>query len=163
MSTYPTSNTPIKTIGFSEFCEVNGRQFKRRKGVQQWTEVSQQGGLKESTELSPLRLSLVQQEQAPGEPLHWSLFVAREGQAGMVYQVKGDAEFMTYQPSNRAVDITASTSFINMYNLATVTEQQAVTENCQGWVVRVIAKLVGRDVVGNSKLEMASSMVQRIR
>ncbi|EEQ85323.2 uncharacterized protein BDCG_08592 [Blastomyces dermatitidis ER-3] len=120
--------------------------IKRRKGVQQWTEVSPQGGFQESTELSPLLLSLVHQEQAPGEPLHWSLFVAREGQTTW----------------DSPVDITTLTSFFNLYNIAIVTELQAgivkqvagqksppqapswqaVTENCQGWAVCVIAKLI---------------------
>jgi hypothetical protein len=38
---------------------------------------------------------------------------------------KGDAEFMTYQPSSLPINIIASTSFVTMYTLATVTEQQA--------------------------------------
>lgn len=43
----------------------------------------------------------------------------------MVYQVKGDAEYMTYNAPNRPVDITSSASFLAMYQLAVVTEQQA--------------------------------------
>jgi len=36
--------------------------------------------------------------QAEGEPKHWSLFVAEEGGPGNVYQIKGDATWMTYTP-----------------------------------------------------------------
>lgn len=39
-------------------------------------------------EATPL-LMLVLENQAEGEPAHWSLFVAREGETGSVYQVKG--------------------------------------------------------------------------
>ncbi|OJD22874.1 hypothetical protein ACJ73_05778 [Blastomyces percursus] len=180
ISNYLTSNTPIKTIGFSEYCEVNGRRFRRRKGVQQWTEVSPQRGFQENTESSPLLLSLVHQEQAPDKPLHWSLFIAREGQTDMVYQVKGDAEFMIYQASDWPVDITASASFFNLYKLneqqagivkqiaeqessPQAPSQQAVAENCQGWTVHVIAKLIERGIIENSKLEMARWMLQQVR
>ncbi|PGH31698.1 hypothetical protein GX50_05538 [[Emmonsia] crescens] len=182
MSGYPTSDTLISRIGVSEFCEVNGRQFKRKRGVQEWTEIFDSGGLAKDTEQTSLCVSLVQHTQAPGEPLHWSLFVTREGKAGWVYQVKGDAEFMNYQPSDNQIDITMSETFLNMYNLATVTEEQAtivkeiaeqeppprapsraaVIEDFQGWTVRVIAKLVERGIVESSKLNMTRSMVQQI-
>lgn len=37
----------------------------------------------------PLELKLVLEEQVAGEPDHWSLFLALEGQPGDVFQVKG--------------------------------------------------------------------------
>ncbi|KAL4782227.1 hypothetical protein BJX76DRAFT_333189 [Aspergillus varians] len=33
MSDYPSSSTPIKTIGLREVCEVNSRTFTRRRGT----------------------------------------------------------------------------------------------------------------------------------
>lgn len=89
---------------------------------------------------------------------------------------------MTYQPSTSLVDITASESFLTLYQLGIVTEVQAVvvkevagsespprasswrsvTENCQGWTVRVIARLVEKGVVESGKLEMAKSMLQPV-
>lgn len=89
---------------------------------------------------------------------------------------------MTYQPSIDSVDRTNSESFLNLYQLAVVTEQQAmvvkqvadgepppraanrqsVMENCQGWAVRVIAKLVERGIVPTAKLQMARSMMQPV-
>ncbi|EEH18724.2 hypothetical protein PABG_01043 [Paracoccidioides brasiliensis Pb03] len=113
---------------------------------------------------------------------HWSLFVARENEPGPVYQVKGDAECMSYQPSPGPINILQSLSFSNAYNLAAITDaqalivkqvaeneppptavnRQAVVENCQGWTIRVIAKLVARCIVDSAKLEMARSMVQPI-
>lgn len=70
-----------------------------------------------------------------------------------MYQVKGDAEHMRYQPPGRMVNILQSATFLNIYHLAVVTEQQhmmvrqvaegelppqaatrqSVTENCEGW------------------------------
>ena len=72
--------------------------------------------------------------------------------------------------------------FLNIYHLASVTEEQeelvrqvaeqepppqaanrqSVTENCQGWTVRVITKLVEMGIVPTAKLEMARSMVEPI-
>jgi hypothetical protein len=186
MDYYPTSNTPIKTVGFTEFCEVNGRQFKRRKGTLQWTEVAEDDSFTQqpATPSSlPLYLSLVHIKQAPDEPLHWLLFLAREDEPGLVYQVLGDAECMTYQPSDGPIDIiTESESFSTLYQLATLTEEEAmvvkevaeceppprapnrraVVEICQGWSVRVIARLVERGLVGSAKLQMARSMMQPV-
>lgn len=182
MSDYPTSTTPIKTIGLREVCEINGRHFRRRKGTQQWIEYEPENSSLPPAQSLPLYLSLIHQRQGPGEPLHWSLFVARENQPGSVYQVKGDAEYMIYQPPGRLIDITISASFLNLYQLAVVTEQQAmvvkqvadselppraanrhsVKENCQGWTVRVITKLVERGIVPNAKLQMARSMMQPV-
>ncbi|PYI29850.1 hypothetical protein BP00DRAFT_347763 [Aspergillus indologenus CBS 114.80] len=181
MIDYPTSATPIMTIGLREVCEVNGRLFNRRKGTQQWIESKQETSSMPLGQSEALYLSLVHHKQGPGEPLHWSLFVARENQPGSVYQVKGDAEYMIYHPTH-LVDITTSASFLNLYQLAVVTEQQAmvvkqvadselpprapnrqsVRENCQGWTVRVIAKLVERGIVPSAKLQMARSMMQPV-
>ncbi|ODH47993.1 hypothetical protein GX48_05925 [Paracoccidioides brasiliensis] len=91
-------------------------------------------------------------------------------------------ECMSYQPSPSPTNILQSVSFSNACNLAVITDaqalivkqvaenkpplravsQQAVVENCQGWTVRVIAKLVARGVVDSARLEMARSMVQPI-
>jgi hypothetical protein len=49
-------------------------------------------------ESAPLYLSLAHHAQGPGEPFHWSLFVAHENQPGSVYQVKGDAESWLMNP-----------------------------------------------------------------
>lgn len=42
-------------------------------------------------------LYLVIENQLPGEPQHWSLFVAPENSPGQCFQVTGDAEKMVYQ------------------------------------------------------------------
>jgi hypothetical protein len=40
--------------------------------------------------------------------------------------VKGDAEKMRYQPSTHDIDITLSKSFLAMYQLAKITDEQSV-------------------------------------
>lgn len=182
MSAYPTSTTPVTTRGLSEVCEVNGHHFKRRKGTQEWKEYTPDQSLPPPSQFRPLYLSLVHENQGPGEPRHWSLLVAHENQPGMIYQVKGDAEFMKYEPSNGLEDIVQSESFSTLYQLAVLTEEQAtvvkqiadneppprapnrqsVKENCQGWTVRVIAKLVERGIVPPAKLDMARSMMEPV-
>ncbi|KAJ5183471.1 hypothetical protein N7492_001087, partial [Penicillium capsulatum] len=168
----------IKTVGLREICENNGRHFYRRKGTQQWIEYTPETpSIPASNADSPLYLSLVLEEQGPREPFHWSLLVARGSEPGFVYQVHGDAEYMIYEPSDGPVDIVNSECFSNLYQLATVSEEQglvvnevaqkeppprapdrrSVTENCQGWVVRVIEKLVERGIV------LARSMLEPLQ
>ncbi|OJD12309.1 hypothetical protein AJ78_07075 [Emergomyces pasteurianus Ep9510] len=181
MSNYPPPGTPFKAVGFSEYCAFNGKEFRRKRGAQQWIESEALDSNLTSLDHA-LHLSLIQHKQAEGEPNHWSLFVARENEAGPVYQVTGDAECMSYQPSPVPTNIPSSESFLNAYDLAVVTDaqalivkevaenepppkaenRQAVVENCQGWTVRVIAKLVAKGIVGSAKLEMARSMVEPI-
>lgn len=70
-----------------------GKNWKRRVGTAGWMEVDSFP----STGPPPLELKLVRQEQTPGEPFHWSLFLAGEGQLGTVFQVRGgDAVTMHY-------------------------------------------------------------------
>lgn len=184
---YPSSTTPIKTIGLREVCEVNSRTFSRRKGTQEWTERSSSLDGLEPPPASPSSpppnyLSLIHHNQSPGEPLHWSLFIAPENSPGYIYEVKGDAQYMSYQCSDTPIDIIQSDGFANIYTLAVLTDKQdmvvrqvaekepppraadrlSVTENCQGWCVRVIARLVEMGIVKASKLEMVRGMVQPI-
>ncbi|KAL4936579.1 hypothetical protein BDV06DRAFT_204740 [Aspergillus oleicola] len=87
---------------------------------------------------------------------------------------------MRHEFSHRPINIVISASFLNIYNLTTLTEQQvvvigevvtgeppprapnrqSVTENSQSWVVRVIIKLVARGIVPAAKLEVAKPMMQ---
>lgn len=89
---------------------------------------------------------------------------------------------MTYQPSDGAVDIVNSECFSSLYQLAIVTEEQgaevkaiaerepppqapnrlAATENCQGWAVRVVGKLVEKGIAQASKIEMMRSMLEPV-
>nr|KMM70342.1 hypothetical protein CPAG_06654 [Coccidioides posadasii RMSCC 3488] len=181
MASYPPADVTGQTIGLFQYCQVNGQRFKRKRGTEKWTPVqpeSQETG----SQQQPFVLSLVLQRQAPGEPKHWSLFVARENEPGMVYQVKGDAQCMSYQPSTKPRRIADSDSFLNMYELATLTDETAaivkqvaeqepppraetrrdVKENCQGWTVRVLEKLVAHGIMPSSKLQMAEFMVEAV-
>lgn len=107
-----------------------------------------------------------------------TFFLARDGEPGYVYQVKGDVEAMRYQPSNGPVNLMTSHSFHTIYHIAELTESQAaitkevcdheippsapnrrlVTENCQSWVVRVVSKLVKFGIEKEEKLEMARQL-----
>ncbi|KAF1935675.1 hypothetical protein EJ02DRAFT_360968, partial [Clathrospora elynae] len=112
-----------------------------------------------------------------------SIFVAREGQRGEVYQVKGDAESMrhVYMPNT---DIVNSLSYKDSYILVqelSATDQAwvrhyadsetppsapnraAVTENCQGWAYRVLYKLFEKDIISHDKITMVCGMVEPVR
>lgn len=126
----------------------------------------------------PIYLSLVRETQLGDAPDHWLLFVGRDGQTGKAYQVTGDAEFMSYVEDIRRVEL--SDDFKDSYQLATITQEQAeevrevaksevppkakdrasVVENCQGWAVRVVERLVGMGIVGREKLGMMRGLVQ---
>lgn len=71
-----------------------------------------------------MELKLVRQEQTTGEPYHWSLFLAREGQPGLVFQVKGDALAMRHAHTNNT-NILNSQSYKDSYIIARPTEHQA--------------------------------------
>lgn len=177
---YPGPGTPIKTIGLREVCEINGQTFSRRAGTERWTKHKPETlNPPPQDEQSPLHLSLVLEAQGPDEPFHWSLLVAHENKPGFLYHVTGDAEYMTYEPSDGPTDIVNSESFSTIYHLAELTEEQALlvkeiaemeppprapdrrsaTENCQGWAVRVIGRLVEKGVVQRAKLDMARAML----
>lgn len=185
MADYPSPTTPFRTIGLREVREVNGQTFTRKKGTTEWTPrdpAATGSTLPPPPPPSTLYLSLVLEEQGLGEPRHWSLFAARENEPGYVYQVTGDDEHMTYAPSDGVVDIFSSDTSFNIYQLAAVTEEQdslirqvaereppprapdrqSVKENCQGWAVRVIGKLVEMGIVPEGKVGMARSMMESV-
>ena len=84
------SEYEITTRGNWQYATLGRTSYRRRRGTEAWTPVEQAPSEPE------LVLSLVLQNQGPGEPDHWSLFVAPEGGIGQVYQVKGDAELMQH-------------------------------------------------------------------
>lgn len=68
---------------------VDGRKWTKAPGGD-WVLVKSSTPPREvASEVQPLQLLLTIQAQAPGEPDHWSLFVAKENQTGSVYEVKG--------------------------------------------------------------------------
>ncbi|KAJ5765144.1 hypothetical protein N7520_004703 [Penicillium odoratum] len=173
----------MKTVRLREVCEVNGRTFTRKKGEQEWkAHKLDLTGSKPPSPPPPIYLSLIHYLQGEGEPLHWSLFFAREHVPGYEYQVKGDAEHMTYEPSEGKVNAVNADNFFTNYHLATMTVQQecvvrqvaeeeatpraanrqSVTENCQGWSVRFIARSVTMGIIPEARLEMARCMLQSV-
>lgn len=87
-----------------------------------------------------------------------------------------------YDPSPAPIDITLSDDFATLYQLAVLTWEQArvveevareevpprardraaVRENCQGWCVRVVERLVRMGVVGGGKVEMMRGMLEPV-
>lgn len=122
-------------------------------------------------------LSVVAEHQAEREPKHWFLFCHRPSGAdetglGQVWQVTGDAECMVYQ---HMADVDALTSADFAWHQVVngrlsegqreraarvVSEEapprainrRAVTENCQGWVIRVLRRLEAQGIVQESAI-----------
>lgn len=150
---------------------------KRRKGTEAW----------EAIEATPAaedvyRICLVRQKQADGEPLHWSLFVYKEGvSTGMVMQVKGDVVHMHHLHA-QDINIFGSDSFKDQFDLGIVTETQRnqiwtaahqlappqadsqaqVVENCQGWTIHLVQWLVQQGIVNPAWIESLRNMMQPI-
>ncbi|ORY09317.1 hypothetical protein BCR34DRAFT_374858 [Clohesyomyces aquaticus] len=183
----PTSNATIRQ-GFGGIERASEGPFTwRRKGGSPWTlqETNFDEDASQETTLPPENpsLSLVLQKQAEGEPDHWSIFVAREGQVGEVYQVKGDAESMRYLYGPN-IDLVNSLSYKNSYILVqdlsataqawvkhyaesetppSAPNRAAVTENCQGWTYRVLYKLYEKDIISQEKIAMIHGMIEPVR
>ena len=132
-------------------------------------------------EVDPLYLYVVQQLQAPGEPLHWSLFVAHEQGNGTIYQVKGDNAFMQYGHASD-VDLRNSKTFYNAYQICEVNDsgtewlkyyanhvpppqapnRTSATENCQTWVVQVLRELQSVNVVDEITTNSMAAQIEPI-
>lgn len=108
--------------------EVNptalGKSYRRRIGTTEWTFVDQAPVEQNKS------LYLIREVQGLGQPLHWSLFVAFEGSAGSVYQVKGDAESMHYTHAEN-MNMMGSDSFKDSFELVS-----PLTDSAAQWVDR---------------------------
>ncbi|KAI9799974.1 MAG: hypothetical protein M1825_004345 [Sarcosagium campestre] len=135
---------------------------RRRRGTEAWEAIDPT-----PTADNEYRICVVRQNQPPGQPLHWSLFVYQEGvPGGMMLQVTGDAVHMHYQHAQN-VDLFNSSTFRDQFDLGTATEAQCsqiwsaahmivppqansqaeVVENCQGWTIRLVQWLVQQGMV----------------
>lgn len=160
---------------------ADGRQFSGRidpktNKVNDWKEVkADNAGSSSSTAQETKKLYLVLQSQAPGEPMHWSLFVS-SGESldsrGKVWQVKGDALLMHYQHAENVALLRSGsyyTSYVLNSDLSKSQEslikeaagkekppqaknQRSVKENCQGWTIRVLKRLQGGNVVNKQQV-----------
>ena len=171
------SSPQIQTHGNWQYMASGGKQWKRRVGTTEWKRADSPP----PTDNTPMELKLVREEQTTGEPYHWSLFLAREGQPGVVFQVTGDAVAMHYTHANDSDDLN-SQSYKDSYIIARPTEHQvarvrywatyepvpkapnqgAVTENCQGWTIRVIRRLVAEGIVRQEWVNTAVSLQQPV-
>lgn len=119
----------------------------------------------------PLQLHVVTELQAEGEPKHWSLHAARTDANGTTrgqrWQVTGDAEQMRYEQAE-SINFFNSDSFswhqtlnsdLSDSDYAKVDQvarsepppqaksRKEVKENCQGWTIRVLGRLVSEGIV----------------
>ncbi|KAK8142440.1 hypothetical protein G3M48_008772 [Beauveria asiatica] len=149
---------------------------KSKNPTSDWTAV--EAPVSEVEESSRLQLSVVVQRQAENEPKHWSIFCHRPNLSGtgkgQIWQVKGDAEYMHYQHA-LDVDILSSQSFewhqvvnndLSESQRARVNQicnsepppraanRASVTENCQGWVIRVLYRLAREGIVQQGAITM---------
>ncbi|KUL85441.1 hypothetical protein ZTR_06785 [Talaromyces verruculosus] len=126
MSDLPTATTPFTIQGLREVCEVTFDASKaHNNGPNTSLKTTHPGPIPQDV-ADPLYLSLIHETQNDDELLHWSLYIAHENQTGDSYQVTGDAELMTYIPSIDVIDATKSESFLILYQLPALTEQQAL-------------------------------------
>lgn len=171
------SDPQIQTHGKWQYTTFRGKQWKRREGTTEWKELDSPP----PTGLPPMELKLVRQEQVDGEPYHWQLFLAPEGQPGTAFQVRGDAVAMHYAHAENT-NVLSSQSYKDSYIIARPTEQQAerirywathetppsaptqaaVTENCQAWTIRVMRRLVAEGIVQQNWMDTAVELQQPV-
>jgi len=165
----------LSTRGIREHAQKENVLYSRKVGTTEWT-------LVETPPIEVLcTLMAVREYQVESEPNYWSLFLALEGQNGTVYQVTGDTENMYLEVLTDA-NILASESLRDVYEIATLALDEAVlvahhitqevppfapmraqvTENCQGWTVRVVAKLIGDNTVDAIWYERLRAMMEPI-
>lgn len=144
---------------------------KTKQPVGEWAKVEAAPSDDDEAIPATLHLALVTENQAEGEPKHWSLFCyipdATGRGRGQRWQVTGDAQFMHYEYASD-IDIMNAESFawhqVLNPNISTVqaaridgiarTEppphaesRASVTEHCQGWTIRVLRQLAREGVV----------------
>ena len=167
----------ITKLGRHEFTTIDGISSRRLVGTSEWEPTERPP----SPERETNTLHLVRQVQAPGEPDHWSLFVTRDGVVGSSYQVKGDAEAMrcAHMDNTRVM---LSASFRDSFVLARPNEGEvgrlqywaatepppsasdaaSITENCQGWAIRVMDRLANEHIVEHRWIDFARTIQQPI-
>lgn len=129
-----------------------------------------------------MELQLVREEQTTGEPNHWFLFLAREGQPGVIFQVQGDA-IAIHHAHLPDTNILISESYKDSYVIARLDENQAervghwaseeappaatnqaaVRENCQGWTIRVMRRLVTEGIVEQKWVDIAVGLQEPVQ
>ncbi|KAI9666808.1 MAG: hypothetical protein M1831_001584 [Alyxoria varia] len=171
------SSSNIQTVGRWQYTNDGKVQLKRRVGAKEWIKADSPPPTEHR-----LELRFVQQYQAPGEPNHWSLSLALESLAGEVFQVKGDAVHMHYahvENINPANSKSYKAGFVIAYPTDKQAEkirswanrepppraanQAAVTENCQGWIIRVIGRLVAEGIVEQKWMNYMRELQQPVR
>ncbi|PYI01574.1 hypothetical protein BO78DRAFT_378769 [Aspergillus sclerotiicarbonarius CBS 121057] len=189
----PTNPTKITTLLHRELTTINNQDYYRKKGTLEWIPYhpdppppsSLHATSEHENNPEPIYLSLIREAQGPGEPHHWALFVSPENKPGYVFQVKGDAEFMSYEPSVGRVGLGVFEGSVQVFVLGSLEEggvevvrrvaegeepprarcRKEVRENCQGWVVRVLERLVGLGVLGSrgeEKVGMVRGMMEPV-
>ncbi|KAM7210473.1 hypothetical protein V8F06_014147 [Rhypophila decipiens] len=124
-------------------------------------------------------LSVLFEHQAEGEPKHWCLSAFRHDKnsgtrVGQVWQVTGDAELMRFEHFIGVDRFAASgclayslllNDSLTAAQLARVDEvarsesppraksRADVTENCQGWTIRVLVRLAAEGIVEESAVQ----------
>lgn len=115
-----------------------------------------------------LRLLVVRENQAEGEPKHWYLCLCRDDDFCVrTFQVTGDATHMVLKTEVN-IDRLHAPDYLTSYELKAgllqehvsliesivVSEpapeapnRRSVKENCQGWTLRVLARLADKDLV----------------
>ncbi|KAG5296534.1 hypothetical protein I7I48_05378 [Histoplasma ohiense] len=154
----------IKRVGLREIAMKGGTAVLTRKiGEEEWSAYTSSGKADGGTSFY---LGVARQRQQDAQGHHWSLFVAEEGEPGIVYQVTGDHTFMVFS-RRPEVNILNSRTFRDIHQIATLNEQTVqrveywanqepppraptqaqVRETCQSWTIRVVRRLIAEEIV----------------
>ncbi|KAI0554546.1 hypothetical protein F4679DRAFT_579569 [Xylaria curta] len=157
---------PVRS-GTREYCtSEDGRQWYRKLGTGAWKLHTPEQPPQDQQSSLPC-LWLVRQRQPAGGPYHWLLVIAsEEGGIGDLYQVKGDAIHM-YHSHAKGKNVFISHTYHDSFKLGHLDQSSRVlvdscaknqvppaaknaamvTENCQGWTIRVLRDLEAKGVI----------------
>ena len=184
------NNSPIVETASGPFGRLyamtaDSLQYTKRAVDSGWNLVPMSdSGVSPTINSGILQLLLVFEHQAADQPDHWSLFLAREGAKGTVYQVTGDAEAMHYsfiEDTNPVTELdTFNTAFVMAESISPEQQRKvvvavehmvppsapnaaAVKENCQTWCAKVLVQLMRENIVERRKVEEAAAMMGLVR
>ena len=121
MADFSFEDSPIQVVDHAAAQALNHQDRPRRsvrlrrRALAQDAELNRQ----EYPASDTPTLSLVLQDQGRGDLKHWLLYVARENQPGRCYQVIGIPPVMRYWAPEKLVDIKATRSCWNIFELGT--------------------------------------------
>ncbi|KAH6623099.1 hypothetical protein F5144DRAFT_353082 [Chaetomium tenue] len=159
---------------------------KTKQPVGEWAKVETAPNDNDAVIPATRHLALVTENQADGEPKHWSLFSYLPDETGrgrgQRWQATGDAQFMHFEHAADIDPMNAESFAWHQVMNSDISEVQVtrideiarsepppraesratVTEHCQGWSIRVLKRLAVEGMVEQTAIAMLEQRMDPI-